>query len=78
MQAQRPYWAHNPQKGRAVIIDNRDGSTETVRAYGPTTYAAEAQAFNAAIHECNRRNAREASPRFVALRDQKNRPGGQA
>ena len=67
----KPHWAHNPQTGWAVIIDNRDGSTETICAYGPTTHAAKAQAFIDAMRECDRRNAMEAYPRFVALRDQR-------
>jgi hypothetical protein len=59
---------HTPQRGAAVIIDNRDQTRETVRALGSTVHCAAAAAFTRASSECRERNAREGWERFVPVR----------
>lgn len=57
-----------PQRGGAFILDNRDGTRETVRALGATAHEAGATAFLNAEEHCRELNAREGWARFVPVR----------
>lgn len=54
--------------GKAVILDNRDGSKETVSALRVSIHHARRQAFASASAECKHRNAREGWARFVPIK----------
>ncbi len=55
------------QHAHAVIVDNRDGSTELSSGRGTSVQAAESNALFHAQAECRARNRFEAGDRFVAL-----------
>lgn len=57
-----------PQRGNAIIIDNRDHTREKVRALGTTVPEANANAFLNADQYCQSRNSREGWTRFVPVR----------
>ncbi len=52
----------------SYIIDNRDGTVETVRCSDRLYHRAAVTAFNWATEECTSRNEREGWQRFVPLR----------
>jgi len=52
----------------SYIVDNRDGTVETVRCSNRLVHEANATAFEWADEECTQRNEREGWTRFVPLR----------
>lgn len=55
------------QRGRAWIIDNRDGGLERIGGAGVSLHEAYCVAYASAASECCHRNSREGWQRFVAV-----------
>lgn len=62
-------YARITQRGRAWIIDNRDGAMERVGGVGVSFHEAQNVAYANAAGECCERNGREGWQRFVAITD---------
>ena len=55
------------ERGRAFIVDSRDGTVERAVGHAKNCSAADADAFHAARQECAERNEHEGWTRFLPV-----------